>query len=186
MKKTLLITGIILSGLFTLFLILIAVPILMKPIDPAFKGSAGYFFASDLKEKCDRELVKQEYKLMDFKCERFYYNGTPETDYDRLQYYLFDSEYVAKRALKALKVNGPFEEDTVTKDDDSIVGRIKGTVDATVYRYYFRSGNLIISCSLALPEAMSTDDDYDFMAEKKEFDRLIHWIPEEFANPLKK
>lgn len=185
MKKALLITGIIMSGLVTLFLVLILVPMIMKPIDPVFKGSAGYYYQSTLDEKCGRKLVSQETELMGFSCKRIYYNATPETDYDRLQFYLFDSEFGAKRAMSALKTNGPFEEDTVTKEDDSILGRIEGTVDAIVYRYYFRSGNLIVSCSYAIPEMMDPDADYDFKAGRKEFDRLVHWIPEEFANPQK-
>ena len=185
MKKTLLITGIIISGLFTLLLIIITVPFIMKDIDPAFKGSAGYYFASDLDKKTGRELHREDYELTGLKCRRMYYNGTPETDYDRLQYYLFDSEHLAKRAMKDLKTGDLFVQDSIREEEDSIVGMIAGAIDATVYRYYFRSGNLIVSCSLALPEAMPVDSDYSPKDNIREFERLQHWVPEEFANPLK-
>ena len=186
MKKTLLITGIIISGLFALlFVILIAVPFIMKYIDPAFKGSAGYYFARDLDEKTGRKLVWKDTELMGLACRRMYHNAEPETDYDRLTYYLFDSESGAKRAMKKLRSKDYFVKDTVMEGEDSIRGMVDGTIDAIVYRYYFRSGNLIISCDYSLPETMDPDADYDFKARKRDFDRLIRWIPEEFANPLK-
>ena len=186
MKKTLLVTGIALLGAFTLLLLfLFVIPFIMKSVNPAFKGSAGYYYKSDLDEKTGRTLQKKADSLMDVSCEHCYYPAEPETDYDRLQYYLFDEEYLAKQAMKQLLKQDVFIPETIRQEEDSILGQVGNTMDAVVYRYYFRSGNLIVSCSLAFPEMLREDDDFDPKAETRTFDRLVHWIPEEFTNPLK-
>ncbi len=183
MKKSTLIVILIILGVFTA---LIAIPGFMKAVNPVFKGSAGYFYKSDLDTRCERDLRWEDAKLSGYACERGYYDGTPETDYDRLKFYRFESTFYAKKAMKAIQKEDRFIKDSVKADKSSCFGIVEGTLDAVVYNYYFRSGNLIIFTSLVLPDRMARDEVYDYNRELRDFDRLIHWIPQEFANPLER
>ena len=126
----------------------------------------------------DRTILKLEYK------DYFLHSGiTPQNNYQRVHYMLFDSPEKARDAFEKISTD-LYEEDSVEISDDFVSGRERGVMDAEVESCFLLRGNMLVTASAAYSNYYDINDEEKVQAHnaenRKNYEELKEWLKSEF------
>lgn len=137
----------------------------------------------DINKLAGAELNTRDWTIKDIKCTRAGFKGEAENNYQRVYYFLFDSEKDAKEAFKKLKEDG-LKENGMEATENTLYGYEKDVCDADIECFYLKTGNLLVEAEGVYGNYYDKNDEEKVQAankkESEEFQELKAWIPENF------
>lgn len=137
----------------------------------------------DLNKLAGAELNTRDWTIKDVKCTRAGFKGEAENNYQRVYYFLFDSEKDAKEAFKLLKEKG-LNENGMEVTENTLYGYEKDVCDADIECFYLITGNLLVETEGVYGNYYDINDEEKVQAankkESEEFQELKAWIPQNF------
>lgn len=137
----------------------------------------------DLNKLAGAELTVRDRTLMNVKCTCAVFRDDAENNYQRVNYFLFDSEKDAKEAFKLLKEKG-LNENGMEATENTLYGYEKDVCDADIECFYLITGNLLVETEGVYGNYYDINDEEKVQAankkESEEFQELKAWIPQNF------
>ena len=113
-------------------------------------GTGGNFYTKDdiMNKTGWTKCSEREFTFgKNIKCDNYWYAGKRNTNYDYLDFYVFDSETDAQKALNYIKEDWFIKIDF--EDDDSARGYLAAVCDGSLDTYVHRIGNVIITAEIS-------------------------------------
>lgn len=117
----------------------------------------GKFTKDELDEICGVELREDDREIGNVSCMKYWNNRNVPTQFDDLDFYVFESSGKAKKAFNYLKRHAYSE--ITDEGKDYVVGWEADTFDATCKVYYYIHSNLIIKCYVEVNSEMPMTED---------------------------
>lgn len=163
----------IVSALICLFLIF---RFFFPEFMPGSHGHVGKFTKEDLDAICGVELRQDDRDYCGIEYMRYWNNRNVPTEFDGLDFYVFDSNFKAKRAYNKMKKNG--FSDIKEEGKDYVIGTEAGTMDAVCVNYIYIHNNLIIRTTVECYSEWAVDPDdpnppQPYIKDSKAVDSLV-------------